>query len=173
MYTVLDRSGPTLLPIIQQVIAPGTTIISDIWAAYGVINAMGFGHLQVSHTCSFVDPQTGAYNTQNIENSWKNAKQQKAAQYSSHDSWKFSLRMDMVTTFQKCGSFSPDPEWYRYPFPSSVIVADIFYSCHITPRFCFKLKHFFVVIVVRLYPFTRKIIYFVDILISFFLLDPH
>ena len=70
----------------------------------------------------------------------------------------------------KCGPFWPDPEWYRYPFPSSIIVADIFYSRHITPRFCFKLKHFFVVIVVRLYPFIRKIIYFVDILISFFLL---
>ena len=84
MYTVLDRSGPTLLPIIQQVIARGTTIISDIWATCGVINAMRFGHLQVSHTFSFVDPQTGAYNTQNIENSWKNAKQRTKRQHGTH-----------------------------------------------------------------------------------------
>ena len=45
MYSVPDRSGPTLLQIIQQVIAPGTAIMSDIWAAYGGVNDMGFGHL--------------------------------------------------------------------------------------------------------------------------------
>ena len=39
-YTVPDRSGPTVLPIIQQVIAPGTTIMLDMWAAYGGINTM-------------------------------------------------------------------------------------------------------------------------------------
>ena len=80
----------------------------------------------------------------------REAKKQKTSRYSSHDAWKLSLRMDVAATFQKCGPFWPDPEWCRYPFPSSVIVADIFYSSHITPRFCFKLKHFFVVVVVRL-----------------------
>ena len=83
MYTVLDRSGPTLLPIIQQVIAQGTTIMSDMWAAYGGINAMGFGHLQVNHTYNFVDPQTGAH-TKNIENLWKNAKQRKKRHHGTH-----------------------------------------------------------------------------------------
>ena len=83
MYTVPDRSGPTLLPIIQQVIAPGTTIMSDMWAAYGGINAMGFAHLQVNHTYNFIDPQTGAH-TQNIENSWKNTKQRNKRQHGTH-----------------------------------------------------------------------------------------
>ena len=42
MYAVPDRSARTLLPIIQASIAPGTTIMSDMWAAYGGIAAMGF-----------------------------------------------------------------------------------------------------------------------------------
>ena len=73
MYAVPDRSGPTLVPIIQQAIAPGSTIMSDMWAAYGGIQVMGFAHLQVNHTYNFIDPDTGAH-TQNIENAWKNAK---------------------------------------------------------------------------------------------------
>ena len=40
MYTVLDRRAATLLPIIQGSIRPGTTIMSDMWAAYGGIQAM-------------------------------------------------------------------------------------------------------------------------------------
>ena len=73
MFTVPDRSAPTLLPIIQASIRPGTTIMSDLWAAYGGIQAMGYAHLTVNHTYNFVDPVTNAH-TQNVENSWKNAK---------------------------------------------------------------------------------------------------
>ena len=50
MYTVPDRSAATLLPIIQGSIRPGTTIMSDLWAAYGGIQAMGYTHLTVNHT---------------------------------------------------------------------------------------------------------------------------
>ena len=49
MFTVPDRSGPTLLPIIQQSIAPGTTIMSDMWAAYkrhGLCPFASKSHLQ-------------------------------------------------------------------------------------------------------------------------------
>ena len=80
MYAVPDRSGPTLLPIIQQAIAPGSTIMSDMWAAYGGIEAMGFAHLQVNHTYNFVDPVTEAH-TQNIENAWKNSKMRNKRQH--------------------------------------------------------------------------------------------
>ena len=108
MYTVPDRSGPTLLPIIQQSIAPGTIIMSDMWAAYGGINAMGFAHLQVNHTYNFVDPQTGAH-TQNIENSWKNAKQRNKRQHGTHrqmlDSylceWMWRQRLRNVNLFDQ------------------------------------------------------------------------
>ena len=37
MFTVPDRSAPTLLPIIKASIRPGTTIMSDLWAAYGAV----------------------------------------------------------------------------------------------------------------------------------------
>ena len=56
MYSIPDRSAQTLLPIIQATIRPGTTIMSDMWAAYGGIAAMGFQHLTVNHTLNFVDP---------------------------------------------------------------------------------------------------------------------
>ena len=83
LYTVPDRSGPTLLPIIQGAFRAGTTIMSDMWAAYGGINAMGFAHLQVNHTYNFVDPVTGAH-TQNVENNWKNAKTRNKRQHGTH-----------------------------------------------------------------------------------------
>ena len=73
MYTVPDRNAATLLPIIQGYIRPGTTIMPDLWAAYGGIQAMGYAHLTVNHTYEFVNPVTGAH-TQNVENSWENAK---------------------------------------------------------------------------------------------------
>ena len=85
MFMVPDRSGLTLLPIIRQSITPGTTIMSDMWGAYVGIQAMGFGHLQVNHTYNFVDPQTGAH-TQNIENSWKNAKMRNKREHGTHRS---------------------------------------------------------------------------------------
>ena len=61
MYAVPDRSAATLLPIIQTAIRPGTTIMSDLWRAYGGIVAMqgmGFNHLTVNHSLNFVDPLT-------------------------------------------------------------------------------------------------------------------
>ena len=42
MYTVPDRSAATLMPMIQNSILPGTTVISDLYRAYGGINAIGF-----------------------------------------------------------------------------------------------------------------------------------
>ena len=108
MFTVPDRSGPILLPIIQQSILPGTTIMSDMWAAYGGIAAMGFQHLQVNHTYNFVDPVTGAH-TQNVECSWKNAKMRNKRQHGTHrqmlDSylceWMWRQRNRNVNLFDK------------------------------------------------------------------------
>ena len=61
------------MPIIQNSILPGTTVMSDLWRAYGGINAMGFNHFTLNHSINFVDPVTGAH-TQNVENSWRLAK---------------------------------------------------------------------------------------------------
>ncbi len=48
---VPNRRAATLLPIISDWILPGTTIMSDMWAAYGGIGNMpqGFRHLTVNH----------------------------------------------------------------------------------------------------------------------------
>ena len=58
VYTVPDHSTPTLLSIVQASIRPGTTLMSDMWAAYDGIAAMGFQHLMVNYTLNFVDPST-------------------------------------------------------------------------------------------------------------------
>ena len=72
MFHVLRRNEATLRPIIQRNVAPGTTIISDEWAAYRNINiwaGFNYTHQTVNHQVHFVDPVTGA-NTQRIESHW-------------------------------------------------------------------------------------------------------
>ena len=61
MYAVPNRSAATLMPIIQNSILPGTTVMSDLWRAYGGINAMGFNHFTVNHSVNFVDPVWSAH----------------------------------------------------------------------------------------------------------------
>jgi transposase-like protein len=76
---VPDRSAATLMPIIQQKIRPGTTIISDCWRAYNDVQNQGYVHQRVNHRYNFVDPATGAH-TQNIERSWRAAKERNKRQ---------------------------------------------------------------------------------------------
>ncbi|QQP39116.1 Putative LOC101846883, partial [Caligus rogercresseyi] len=66
---VEDRRENTLLTILQQYVAPGTTIMSDGWASYRRIPDLGMTHLTVIHSRNFVDPLSGAH-TQNIESLW-------------------------------------------------------------------------------------------------------
>ena len=68
---VEKRDANTLIPLIQEHILPGTTIISDCWAAYNGIEKLGLGyiHKTVNHSEHFVDPITGAH-TQRIESTW-------------------------------------------------------------------------------------------------------
>ncbi|XP_061191636.1 uncharacterized protein LOC133199826 [Saccostrea echinata] len=68
--TMTDRSRETLLGIIKQNILPGTTIISDCWKAYDILDQEGFDHLKVNHSLHFVDPTTGAH-TNTIESTWR------------------------------------------------------------------------------------------------------
>ena len=98
MYTAPDRRAATLLPIVQGSIRPGTTITSDMWAAYDGIQAMGYAHLTVNHTYEFVDPITGAH-TQNVENSWKNAKQSNKKRNGTHHSMLDSYLCEWTGTF--------------------------------------------------------------------------
>ena len=75
MELVLRRDAATLLPIIQQHILPGTTILSDEWATYNRVAAIPqvAGHGIVNHSLHFVDPATGV-NTQSVESYWNRVK---------------------------------------------------------------------------------------------------
>ena len=54
MVHVDRRDAATLLPIIRQHIVPGTTIISDLWAAYNTLGTLGYQHLTVNHTYNLI-----------------------------------------------------------------------------------------------------------------------
>ena len=74
LVAVPQRDAATLLPILQQYVLPGTTVVSDLWAAYNTIGNMGYQHLTVNHSLHFVDPQTHA-TTNHVESMWSRAKQ--------------------------------------------------------------------------------------------------
>ena len=66
---VENRTRETLLPIIQEYIEDGTTIYSDCWRAYDVLNDEGFIHQSVNHSLYFRDPNTGVH-TNTVEGMW-------------------------------------------------------------------------------------------------------
>ena len=85
-----SRDAPTLLPIIQRYVRPGSMIYSDGWAAYNNLGNLGYGHEQVIHADNFVDPVTGVH-TNGVEAYWSRAKQKIKAVYGS--------RLNMVPSY--------------------------------------------------------------------------
>ena len=73
MIRVKDRTRATLYEAIKKHILPGTTIISDEWAAYKTLEEEGFQHQTICHKRNFVDPLDKKIHTQNIENQWRYA----------------------------------------------------------------------------------------------------
>ena len=74
MEVVQNRFASTLIPIIERICTPGTTIISDQWAAYNKLEDIGFPHYTIDHSRFFVHPHNREIHTQNIEISWGWAK---------------------------------------------------------------------------------------------------
>lgn len=76
LQIVPDRSAATLLPLVEQYIAPGSIIISDQWAAYNNIAAINvnppFQHRTVNHSIEFVNANGDT--TNHIEVMWNNCK---------------------------------------------------------------------------------------------------
>ena len=68
MEIVDRRDAATLLPIIRNHTLPGTTIWSDMWAAYNAVGALP-DHDTVNHSIHFVNPVSGTH-TNTIENYW-------------------------------------------------------------------------------------------------------
>lgn len=67
---VQDLSAASLMEIIVRRIAPGTTIVSDMWRNYDqLLNQQQHEQLTVDHDVKFVHPSNGS--TQNFKKMWK------------------------------------------------------------------------------------------------------
>ena len=103
MYTVPDRRAATLLPIIQGSIRPGTTIMSDMWAAYGGKQAMGYAHLTEPYL-RICGPYTGAFASgYGTHKTWKThgkmrSRMRNGTHHSMLDSYIWKHRVDMAPT---------------------------------------------------------------------------
>ena len=75
MEIVHRRDAVTLLPIIQQHVAPGTIVHSDQWSSYHAVARLPnvSSHATVNHSLHFVDPTTGVH-TQTVESYWNRVK---------------------------------------------------------------------------------------------------
>ena len=72
---VAQRDAATLLPIIQNHVAPGTIIHSDQASMYNRVGSLPgvASHGTVNHSVEFVNSTTGVH-TQNIESYWNRRK---------------------------------------------------------------------------------------------------
>jgi transposase-like protein len=70
---VSDRTADTLMNVIRAWIEPGTTLISDCWAAYRDIASHGYTHRTVNHSISFVNLDTRDH-TNTIQSMWHHVK---------------------------------------------------------------------------------------------------
>ena len=70
MCLVYNRSEAHLTHLIRQHVAPGTTIVTDGWAAYRNLGTAGYTHHIVIHEENFVSPQDPDVHTQKIESTW-------------------------------------------------------------------------------------------------------
>jgi transposase-like protein len=99
-HKVIRRSATVLLPIIRRHIRPGSTLMSDMWRAYGGINAMPqrYHHWTINHTYNFVDPNDRRKHTQTIESKWQKWRANVRRKYGIHDKqyqehlWEFNWR---------------------------------------------------------------------------------
>ena len=89
LVPVPDRTADTLMTIIRDCIEPGTTVISDSWAAYRDLGAQGYTHHTGNHSIQFVNPKTGAH-TNTIESTWRSIKVF-LGQYNRGEDYEFHL----------------------------------------------------------------------------------
>ena len=103
---VPDRTSPTLLPVIEQHVAPGSQINTDAWAAYNALDNLGqatpYLHRVVNHKKNFVNPEDKNVHTQSVERFWREFKTRKHRQcgvartklslYCYEQTWRHRLR---------------------------------------------------------------------------------
>ena len=76
IQVIQQRDSVTLLPIIEEHIAPGTIMHSDEWKAYRRVSELPHvsSHEVVNHSMNFVDLASSVH-AQNIESYWNNGEQ--------------------------------------------------------------------------------------------------
>ncbi|RUS82738.1 hypothetical protein EGW08_009518 [Elysia chlorotica] len=104
LVAVPQRDAATLLPILQQYVLPGTTVVSDLWGAYNTINNLGYHHLTVNHSLHFVDPATHA-TTNHVESMWSRAKLRNRRECGTHRQLLDSYLIEFMWRLQ----FNGDP----------------------------------------------------------------
>ena len=74
LVEVPDRTAETLLSIIEQYVAPGSVVYTDLWRGYSQLSqVLNLDHQTVNHTLHFKDPETGVH-TNTIEGTWNGIK---------------------------------------------------------------------------------------------------
>ena len=92
------REAATLLPLIRQYVVPGTSVMSDQWAAYSTIKdtPKRYQHEAVNYSLHFINPETGAY-TNSIESLWQKFEEGHKSRYGT-ESALLNLYMDKIRT---------------------------------------------------------------------------
>lgn len=72
---VESRDRETMEDIIQRHVLPGSIIMTDCFKSYNRLNSLGYRHMSVNHSYSFVDRNTSAC-TNSIEGTWNALKMQ-------------------------------------------------------------------------------------------------
>ena len=82
LYPVGDRTKQTLIPLIKQHVAPGSTVYSGGWRVYCDLNSIGYKHFTLLHKYSFKKvyinqamDERDVCHTNKIEGAWKHAKE--------------------------------------------------------------------------------------------------
>lgn len=70
LIPVINRKSETLIPIIQQYVYTGTTIITDQLKSYDLLKTFGYIHKKVNHSKHFVDPDDKNIHSNTIEGFW-------------------------------------------------------------------------------------------------------
>ncbi|RUS80530.1 hypothetical protein EGW08_011714 [Elysia chlorotica] len=70
---IRDQSAETIVTIIQNRIAGGSTILTDECSAYSSLGGLGYSHQVVSQSAEFANPDTGVH-TDLIKNTWSSIK---------------------------------------------------------------------------------------------------
>jgi len=73
MEIVEKQDAATLIPIIQKVVLPSSTIHSNEWESYRSLQSQNYEHKSVNHSITFVDKKTGIH-SQAIESYWSKHK---------------------------------------------------------------------------------------------------